>query len=214
MADLPTPAAGADEVRRIADAVLARQEFAEAQPTLWQRFLRLVGDFFTRVVEAVGGDGRGSVIGTAVVVALALLAVVVVIRYTRTLRRDPHLDLAVGGDVGRSSGDWLREAGEHEQSGQWRQAVRCRYRALLAELAAAGLVEEVAGRTAGEYLAAVTADVPAAAPAFTEATRRFEAAWYGATPVHDDDVEQFRGAAARTLAEAGVTQRALAATHA
>ncbi len=80
LADLPVPTTSAEDVRRIADEVLARPEFARAQPTWWQRFLRAVSDFIGRIYEALGGEGRGSVIGTLVIVALALLAVAAVVR--------------------------------------------------------------------------------------------------------------------------------------
>ena len=202
MADLPVPTTSADEVRRIADAVLARPEFAAAHPTWWQRLLRVLSDYLAGLGEAVGAGG--SAVGTAVVVGLALVAILVVVRYTRTLRPDPRRDLAVGGQIGRSSADWLTDAAAAEERGQLREAVRCRYRALLAALSAAGLVEEVAGRTSGEYLAALTADVPAAAAAFADATRRFEDAWYGAVPVTSAEVSAVSDAARRTLADAGV----------
>ena len=202
MADLPVPTTSADEVRRIADAVLARPEFAEAQPAWWQRLLRILSDYLAGLSEAVGAGG--SAVGTAVIVALALIAILVVVRYTRTLRRDPRRDLAVGGQIGRSSADWLSDANAAEDLQQWREAVRCRYRALLAALSAAGLIDEIAGRTSGEYRSAVATDVPAAAAAFTDATARFEDAWYGAAPVTSADVTAFGEAARRTLADAGV----------
>ena len=207
------PTADAEQVRRIADQVLARPEFAGAQPSWWQRFLRVVGDFISRILETVGGQGRGSVIGTAAVLVLALLLTVVVLRYTRTLRRDPHRDLALSGQLGRSSRDWLAEAAAHEQEQRWRDAVRCRYRALLADLAAEGLVDEIAGRTSGEYLTVVREDVPKAAPAFADATRHFEAAWYGQAPVTGADVEAFAAAARSALAAAGA-RRVLASSPA
>jgi hypothetical protein len=46
-------------------------------------------------------------------------------------------------------------------------------------LAARGLVEEVPGRTAGEYRREVGRAVPAAAADFAGATELFEVAWYG-----------------------------------
>ena len=204
MADLRVPTTSADEVRRIADEVLARPEFADAQPTWWQQFLRLVGDFFSRIIEAVGGDGRGSLIGTVTVIALALLVIAVVIRYTRTVGADARRDMALQGGLGRNSTEWLADARAHEAEGRWRDAVRCRYRALLAELAAAGLVDEVAGRTSGEYLGAVQQDVPSAAASFGDATRLFEVAWYGHDTVTPDDAEAFAAAAQRTRSDAGL----------
>ena len=184
--------------------MLARPEFDGAMPTWWQRFLRVVGDFISRVLEAVGGGGRGSVIGTIAVLLVGLALIAVVLRYTRTLNRDARHDLALSGEIGRSSRDWLSEAADHEQAQRWRDAVRCRYRALLADLAAQGLIDEIAGRTSGEYLTVVRSDVPKAAGSFAEATRRFETAWYGHGEVTRDDVEVFGEAARSTLTAAGV----------
>ncbi len=63
-------------------------------------------------------------------------------------------------------------------------------------------MEEVAGRTAGEYVAQVDAAAPEAVPAFREATGIFERAWYGdstAHPVDAGDLAASRAAAAAVL---------------
>ena len=212
MADLPVPARGADEVRRIADEVLTRPEFLEAQPTWFQRAQRVVFDFIGRLLEAMAGDGRGSVIGTLTIIAVVLVLLYLIVRYTRTVRVDPRLVDVTGTSLGRSSQDWAADAQACEAAGQWRDAVRCRYRELLATLAAAGLLSEVPGRTSGEYLSAFSADVPDAAGAFTDATRRFEAAWYSHAATSAADVEAFRDAAARTLSAAGVRRAPVGAS--
>lgn len=204
MADLPVPSLSADEVRRIADEVLSRPEFLEAQPTWWQRIQRVVFDFIGRVIEAMAGDGRGSIIGTVTIVVVVLALLYLIVRLTRTVRVDPRLVDVTGSALGRSSADWAADAQACEASEQWRDAVRCRYRELLAALAGAGLLAEVAGRTSGEYRTAFAADVPDAAPAFGDVTRRFEAAWYSHDETTADDVEAFRQAASRTLEAAGV----------
>ena len=51
----------------------------------------------------------------------------------------------------RTAAQWRAEAAAHDAAGRWREALRCRYRALVAELAGRGLVEEIPGRTSGEY---------------------------------------------------------------
>lgn len=204
MAELPVPVRDPEEVRRVTEAVLARPEFLEARPTWWQELQRLIGDLIGRLVDLVGGGGRGSVIGSVVLVALALVGAFVVLRFSRTMRRDPSLAVAVEGGVGRTPAQWLSDAQSHEAAGQWRHAVRCRYRALLAELAAAGLLEEVPGTTAGEYLSQVRRDVPTADGRFTAATRLFEAAWYGHASLDQADVRAFAAAATDVLRAAGV----------
>ena len=207
MVDLPAPATGAEEIRRITQNVLSRPEFGEAEPSLVSRALRAIGDFFARMVSLVGAGGRGSVIGTLVLLGIAAVFVWAVVRFTRTVRADPARDVAVAGEIGRTVEQWLEEAAACAADGQWRDAVRCRYRAVLAGLAAAGLIEEVPGRTSGEYLAAVTADVPAAAGAFLAVTRRFEAAWYGHAPTTAQDLEAVEAAARAVSVDAGIRRR-------
>lgn len=209
MAELEVPSTGAEEARRIADDVLARREFAEAEPSLWDRFMQWLGDQIGLMFEAIGSGGRGTVVGLITLLVVGGVAVFFVVRYTRTVRRDPGMDLAMDEWIGRSSREWMAEAAEHEAAGQWRDAVRCRYRGLLADFAAAGLVDEVAGRTSGEYLTAIREDVPAAAEDFADVTRRFEAAWYGHQATAAADVEAFRAAARRVASAAGL-RRSLA----
>lgn len=204
MVDLPAPATDADEVRRITEAVLSRQEFGEAQPSLLTRVLRAIGDFIADFVALVGAGDRGSIIGTLVLLGVAAVFIWAVVRFTRTVRADPTRDIVVAGEIGRSAEQWLAEAAVCAGEGRWRDAVRHHYRAVLAELATAGLVEEVAGRTSGEYLAAVEADVPGAAAAFLTVTRRFEAAWYGHAPTTRDDLEAFEAAARAVAPKAGI----------
>lgn len=208
MVDLPAPATNADQIRRITEAVLSRQEFGEAQPSLFARALRAIGDFIAQFVELVGAGGRASIIGTLVLLAVAAVFVWAVVRFTRSVQTDPARDIAVAGEIGRTAAQWRAEAAVCAGEGRWRDAVRHSYRAVLAELATAGLVDEVAGRTAGEYLAAVEADVPAAAAAFRTVTRRFEAAWYGHAPTTRDDLEAFEAAAATVAEDAGIRRLA------
>jgi hypothetical protein len=106
-------------------------------------------------------------------------------------------------DVGRPPTDWQAEALAHESAGEWREALRCRYRAMVAALAARGLIDEVPGRTSGEYRAVVTRSVPGAAPDFSGATELFERAWYGGKPTGPEDSARFRELSERVLVGAG-----------
>ena len=210
MAELPVPTTPADQVHRITDAVLSRPEFLDAQPSWLQQAVRWVADVIGRFLDTLGGGQRGSAIGTVALVVAAAAILAVVIYYARSMRRDPGLGVTVDGPVGRAAEQWLADADRLEEQGDWRGALRCRYRALVAELAGAGLLEEVPGRTTGEYLAIVEADVPLAADAFRAATRRFESAWYGHTDVNATDVEEFTATARRTVGDAGIRRSAMA----
>lgn len=210
MAELPVPAIPAEEVRRITDAVLSRPEFLDVQPSWLQRAVNWLADVIGRFLATLGGGQRGSTIGTVALVVAAVAILTVVVYYARTMRRDPGLDVALEGPVGRAPEQWLADAERLEEQGDWRGALRCRYRALVAELARAGLLEEVPGRTTGEYLAMVEADVPPAAASFRAATRRFDAAWYGHGDVSAEDVEEFAATARRSAADAGIRRSVVA----
>ena len=207
MADLPVPANDPETVRQVTESVLRRPEFLEARPSWWRQGLRWIVDQVADLLDLLSGGGRGSTIGTFVLVILCLVAIVVIVRFTRSVRRDPSQSVIVEGGYGRTPQDWLDDARDHEAAGRWRDALRCRYRALVAELAAEGFVEEVPGRTTGEYLAAVTDDLPTAAEPFRVTTRAFESAWYGSQDVGPADAERFATAAAAVLSAAGVRRR-------
>lgn len=210
MAELPVPVTPPEQVERVTESVLSRPEFLDAQPSWLQQALQWIADAFGELAAPLGGGQRGSTIGTVALVVVALLLAAAVIRFTRTMRRDPGVDPAVDATVGRPADAWLAEALALAEEGDWRGALRCRYRALVAEFAAAGLLEEVPGRTTGEYRAAVEADVPPAAEAFAGATRTFELAWYGHAAVGRDDVAEFTATAQRAVAAAGVRRPAAA----
>jgi hypothetical protein len=80
--------------------------------------------------------------------------------------------------------------------------LRARYRALVAELAARGVVDEVPGRTTGEYRAEVIANLPGAAPEFGGATELFEATVYGDRSAGPSDTAELDALADRVLAGA------------
>ncbi len=197
--DLPRPASGGGAVREAADRILARPEFDEDRRSLLQRARDAVIDWVEDLLGELAGGGGGQIVGWVVVVLLTVTAVAFAVRFTRGARRDPGL--APGRPVvpGRTAVEWRAEAEAHEAGGRWRPALRCRYRALVADLAARGLVEEVPGRTTGEYRRQVDAVVPEVAPAFDGATSLFEGAWYGGQSTGAEEAARFRELEARVL---------------
>jgi hypothetical protein len=194
--DLPVPTVDAEQARTVVERILAQPEYAGVEPTLWQRVVASVERAIGELWLLLAGTGGGTVLGYAVLALVGVALLVLLWRLTRSLRREAVVEHPLAEDIGRSPDDWLAEAEAHEAAGRWQDAVRCHYRAAIAGLAARGRVEEVPGRTAGEYLAAVRRDLPEAAPAFARATAAFEEAWYGAGAVGPEDVAAMREAAA------------------
>lgn len=172
------PAAEAGRAREAAEAVLARPEFQPAEPSLLDRGIQWLLERLGRLFLGIDIGATGAV-GAVVLVALLALLVLAVLWLLRSVRHSRPLESAVSGDVGRRSVDWAGESAAHEAAGRWRDAVRCRYREILADLAALGTVQERPGRTAGEHLRDVAERLPGARAAFAGVTSTFEAVWYG-----------------------------------
>ncbi len=187
----------------MAAEVLARPEYQPLRPSLLERVGGWVLEQLGRALDSLGGSS-GDLLAWAVILLTLGALVAVGLWLLRTLRTDRALADPVTGQVGRGPQDWAADAEAHERAGQWRDALRCRYRELIAQLAAAGLVEEAPGRTTGEYLGQTRAAVPAASPAATSLTRAFEAVWYGNEPAGPRDVAALRADAAEVLRQASV----------
>ncbi len=193
MAQLTPSALDAAEIRQAVDRVLSGPAYAEAEPGLLTRgvrwLLEQVAELVSQVISA-GGDGVGVVLLAALIGSVALI----VWRLLRRIRRDRGRPARPGGLGGRGAQDWQADAVRHEGAGEWAAALRCHYRALLAELVAAGMIDEVAGRTARGYLRDVVGAAPDAAEPMTAVTTAFEAAWYDRREVTDADVAALRHA--------------------
>lgn len=193
----------AEEIRAAAEEILQRPEFREPPKSLYQRLQELLAEWLGQVFGALVGDGPPALLAWAVLVGALGVAGYLVFRglqldRRRRGRRDREEAVV---ERRRPASDWEAEAAAHEVRGEWRAALRCRYRALIARLAGQGVVDEVAGRTAGEYRAVVDQAAPAVGREFTGATALFERAWYGNVPTGQEEAGAFRDLADRVLAE-------------
>lgn len=109
---------------------------------------------------------------------------------------------AVAVDRSREPTNWRAEADEHRRAGRYRDALRCRYRALVGDLARRGLIDEIPGRTTGEERAQLRRVTPAAAPPFNTAADLFDGAWYGHLAVEAADDDRFQSLERDVLATA------------
>jgi hypothetical protein len=191
------------QVREVVREVLSRPEFRPPERSLIERVYDWVLELIGRLLAALGGSGAGGVVGL-VLLALVLVGVgILVARFSRGLTPSPEVVAAAPAGRRRSAAEWRAEAEAHERAGAWREAVRSRYRALVADLASRGLVEEVPGRTAGEYRREVGRALPAAATDFAGATELFEVAWYGRSGTGARDAAHLRDLSDRVLQRAG-----------
>ncbi len=98
---------------------------------------------------------------------------------------------------------WRRSAAEHRSAGRYRDAVRCEYRALVGDLARAGLVDEIPGRTSGEERVQIAELAPPVAGDFERAADLFDEAWFNDDEVLASHDERFVAASGAVLGMVG-----------
>ena len=121
-------------------------------------------------------------------------------RVGRTVQADPTRPgppLQV--EVRRSPIEWRREAEQFEARGEWKSALRCRYRALVADLVARKVVRDLAVTPPASTGPTCSTALPDAAAEFGGATELFERAWYGDRPTGAEENERFRELADRVV---------------
>jgi hypothetical protein len=202
-AELPVPQRSEQEVKRTVREVLRRPEYRRDSPTIVERGRRWLRDQFNRLLSSLFRGDRGTVLGWAILGGLGALVVVLSVRFAGGVTPDPARRVTAPEVVRRTAADWRAEADAHERAGEWRLALRGRYRALIADLAAVGVVDELPGRTAGEYRVDVVQAAPRVGSEFAGATELFERAWYGERPMGADDTARFRDLEQRVLTGAG-----------
>jgi Domain of unknown function (DUF4129) len=192
-APLPVPRQDPDTSRAKAQAILSQRQF-QHPASLMTRALRWLGEHLGRAVSDLLSGGWGSAFAWLVVlVCLGVVVVLVVLVVRGTPARPERADESpVRIEVRRGSQDWTAEAERLEADGDWKAAMRCRYRALTSELVADQLVQDLPGRTSGEYRNDLSATLPDARDDFGAASELFERAWYGDRPTGADESVRFR----------------------
>jgi hypothetical protein len=196
-------------LRATVSAVLAERQFHPGTSPLsrvvnWLRShlhlpsLRLPGFF--------GGAWQSYAV--LVVLVAAVVTAFVVAARRGLLRRLRHPAASAGvtvtiGSEALSPAQWQERAERLTAEGRFRDALRCRYCALVGELAHRGLLPAAPGRTSGDYERLVKAELPGAAPHFTRSTALFEDCWYGQGPSGADEQVVFDQAAQVVMREVG-----------
>ena len=163
------------------------------------------------------GGGFGTLLVVLLVAALVAFLVWLVLALLRQRRAgdedevDEELDEDLDEPVERRVVDherppdtWRSAAEEHRHAGRYRQAIRCEYRALVGDLARAGIVDEIPGRTSGEERVQLAELAPQVAPDFDAAADIFDEAWFSDHEVGSDHDQRFL-AAERVVLDAVLT---------
>jgi hypothetical protein len=200
-ASAPVPG-GPAAIRKAASQILSRPEFRPTPQTPIERARKWLSHQVARIINDVITAGPHGVIGALLALVVVAALVFIIVRAVLGTSVNPVRDGFALDGPRRPMADWLAEAARCEAAGDWRGALRSRYRGLVAELAHRGLVEEIPGRTTGEYRRAVDHNLPNGSAEFGDATDLFEGAWYGDQPTAAPEAERFRTLAQRVLERA------------
>jgi len=188
-------------IRDLADQILSQARYDEPAQSIPDRIFGWVGEQLTKLLDGLVGSGGGTFVAWAILLG-ALGAMIYLLaragRITMLPSAGPEPEVMV--ELTRTAREWREEADALEGQGRWADGLRCRYRALVADLVRRGTIPDQAGRTAGEYVRDVAARQPDAAPAFAAATELFEAVWYGGAVTGASEAERFRALDAQVLA--------------
>jgi len=189
-------------IRDLADQILSQARYDEPAQSIPDRIMGWLGDQLTKLLDGLVGGGGGAVVAWAILLGAAGAVIYLLVRHGRitmlSVATDPQPEVMV--ELTRTAREWREEAEVLEGEGRWAEGMRCRHRALVADLVRRGVIPEQVGRTAGEYARDVAARQPEAAPAFSAATELFEAVWYGGAVTGPAEAERFRDLDAQVLA--------------
>jgi hypothetical protein len=189
-------------VRDLADRILAEGRYDRPPESIPDRVMSWLGEQLARALGSLVSGGGGTVVAWVILLAAVGSVVYLLVRHGRVsipslARGDEPVAMV---ELTRSAEEWRADADRLEAAGRWAEGLRCRHRALVADLVRRGAIPEQPGRTAGEYVRDVARTLPEATPALAAATDLFEAAWYGGAPTGPAESERFVDLDARVLA--------------
>lgn len=187
------------EVRRATEEVLSRRAYESVEPPAWRRVIDDVRRWLAERLLAVLGAASVSAVGWSVVAVGCVVAAVIAWRLLRGTRWEPSTSAPVVGRERRSAAEWDARSRDAEARGDLREAIRAAYRAVLMRYAEAGRIDEVPGRTVGEYRADVARAAPEEAAAFDAASDVVEAVLYAGRAPSPEDLAVVRRAGPRLV---------------
>lgn len=210
----PQPTVDGGAADRTVEQILREPAFTTARPSWLARLRDDIRQWFIDRLASLFESGAGTVLAWSLVGLAVIVGVLVAVRALRDVRRGAVAEEGVTAVTvtRRPATDWLADARAAREDGDLAEAVRCSYRAVVAGLAASGGLDEVPGRTVGEYRAQVRTNQPERLDAFMRASDVFERVWYARRRADQDDVDAVLGVAdevasarSRVPARAGAT---------
>jgi hypothetical protein len=174
-----------DPARVQAAQELTDPGYRAAEPSLLERLAHWLGEVFDKLLNSLSGVPGGPLGVLLVLVLLIVLVVVVRLRVGKVGRAGQAAKQVFAGRR-RSADEYRRAAEEAAAQGQFADAVRERFRALVRGLEERALLDSRSGRTADEAAAEAGALLPNLAADLTAGARLFDDVHYGGRPGTED----------------------------
>ena len=203
---LPDPQPSTADSKSEASSILGGAEYQEPPKSFWET----VAEWFQEQIGKVFSQGGSIWSGFAYIILAVLVGAVafLLVRLRGTARyRSDDAGFEFDLEDRRPPREWVADAERFEARAEWKQALRCRFRALVGELIELGALRDLPGRTTGEYRVEMRAFAPDASGAFVAATDLFERAWYGDEPTGADENARFRELASQSTTGARAARR-------
>ncbi|WP_424935329.1 MULTISPECIES: DUF4129 domain-containing protein [Bacteria] len=191
-----------DEARRWAEQELAKTEYAEARPTLFDQWARAIADFVAGLFDpraAAGFGPLGLILVCVIVVAVLVVVLILWGRPRRSRTQRIPVDL-LGSDDGRTAAQLRADAERHARSGEWDEAIVLRYRAIARSLWERDLISPVPGATAQRIAHDGGLALPPLASALVRAAAAFDDVRYLRHPGSAERYRELAETDARTQA--------------
>lgn len=170
-----------DAARDAARRELSKRIYQPPERSWVVRAIEWLTERLSRALDRASSIAPGGLPGLVLLVVL-VIALVVLLRWRLgPLRRSGLLD-DVRGMRTRTADDYRDEAAAFAAQQNWREALRARFRAVIRELEQRGVLDQRAGRTAGEIAVEAAVAMPAVGVPIRRAADVFNEVWYGDRP--------------------------------
>lgn len=179
---------GREEARLRAAAELAKAKYGGTPSVITRLLDRLeqIVEQILRLLDVLGAgrqSGSGVNLGFVIAIALLLVAIVLVVWRVGLPRwRRRQAAEAVDSDPTVAATDYRGRASAHAAAGDWRGAVRDRFRAIVRELEDATILDVRPARTAREAAAGASWQLPGLRAELTEGAEEFNDVVFGDRP--------------------------------
>jgi len=170
---------GRDDAAAAARDELAKPVYAAHRPSLTQQVVDWVWHLLARILDAITSVAPGGLVGLVVIALVLALVIAIVAFRVGPLRTAAAAGRVVFAGATRSAAEHRADAERAAAAGDWDEAVRQRFRAVVRALEERDVLDERPGRTADEAAAEAARSMPASSSELVWSARRFDDVAYG-----------------------------------